>query len=289
MARSIGEIYDEMASEKETLVTLSALQPNIDNTQLLLSDLTSRSKVAVWRLIFFVISVSIWVHEKLFDKYALEVESRSKEIIPGPIIWYREISFNFQFGDSLLWIKEKYQYSIIDDLKKIIKRCSVIDRGGQVRIKVAKLDNNNQPVPLSYSQVTAFYSYINLVKMAGTNVEVINREADLLRINYDIYYNPLVLKQTGESIENPGVFPVKDSINTYIQDLPFDGVLNINRLTDRIQAIKGVIDPVITFSASKYGGLDYQEFTKDYASDAGYMKVDPAFPLSSSLNYITDV
>ena len=33
MARTINQILDEMLLEKQTMATLSTLQPNIDNTQ----------------------------------------------------------------------------------------------------------------------------------------------------------------------------------------------------------------------------------------------------------------
>ena len=50
MARTIGEIYDLLVAEKNNQPTLAALQPAIDDEQTLLSDLTSASKVAIWRL-----------------------------------------------------------------------------------------------------------------------------------------------------------------------------------------------------------------------------------------------
>jgi hypothetical protein len=39
MARTILEIYDQMVDQKQSLSELEALQPNIDSSQQLLSDL----------------------------------------------------------------------------------------------------------------------------------------------------------------------------------------------------------------------------------------------------------
>ena len=67
MARQISEIYNELVLEKQNFTQLNALQPNIDSSQTLLNDLNTSSKVAVWRLIFFVVAVGIWSLENIFD------------------------------------------------------------------------------------------------------------------------------------------------------------------------------------------------------------------------------
>src|SRR5690606_37796732 len=106
---------------------------------------------------------------------------------------------------------------------------AVVDSGGQVVIKIAKLSGTT-PVPLSAGELSAFDAYINQVKFAGTNILTISRTADLLKIYYDITYDPLVLTPSGESINTPGVYPVEAAINNYISNLPFNGILNLTKL-----------------------------------------------------------
>lgn len=285
MARTITEIYDEMVAEKQSMPTLQGLQPAIDHSQTLLNDLTSKSKVAIWRLLFFVVAVAIWVHEVIFDKHKAEIEARANEVIPGTAKWYRDQCMLFQYGDPLVYLNRIYQYATIDETKQIIKRTAVIEANGQVRIKVAKLANG-LPVPLSTSELTAFSAYVNQIKFAGTNIAIISHPADKLKISYDVTYNPLVMNGNGELIENTSIKPVEDAINNYIQNLPFNGILNLTKLTDAVQMAKGVIDPVLNSAEATYGNLAYAPILKNYNANAGYMEIDINFPLDQQINYI---
>ncbi len=289
MAREITEIYDSAIAEKNTMASLNDLQPNIDSSQTLMTNLTSTSKVATWRLTFWVCSFLIWWHEKLFDVHKEEIEARALEIITGTVLWCRDQCFVWQYGDSLTWNGNKYTYSIINESNKIIKRAAVIEVGGQVRIKVAKLDGSDLPIPLTSPELASFEAYWSKIKVAGTNISIISRDADLLKISVKVYYDPLVLSATGELISTPGTFPVEDAITEYIQSLPFNGRLNLAFLTDAIQTAEGVVSPFITSAEAKYDVFPYQLFTDLYEAEAGHMKIDPANPLSGTITYVANV
>ena len=289
MARTIQQIYDAIIAEKETLTTLNELQPNTDNAQTLLSDLTSSSKVAKWRLMFWVVAAAIYLHEVVFDKHKAEVEAIADNLITGTARWYQEQSLLYQHGDALDFVNNKYVYSPINEANQIIKRAAALEVGGIVRIKVAKLDSNSLPTALSSAEKTGFSTYVGQIKFAGTNVSITSNAADLLKIEYDIVYDPLVLDSTGQLIAESGTYPVVDAINTFIQNLPFNGVLNLTALTDAIQGAKGVVDPVLNSAEAKYGSLAYSTINKNYTADAGHMVIDPANPLSNTLTYIANV
>lgn len=286
MSRTITEIYDTIIAEKQSLSALDELQPNIDSSQTLLNDLTSTSKVAIWRLFIFLFSTAVWMHEQIFDKFKEEVDERVKDASTGNIRWYWKQAFLFQFGDSLSYIDNKYQYATIDETKKIVERASVFEVGSQLRMKVAKLDSVGAPVPLSSVELTAFNDYMNKIKFAGTNVAIISSLPDQIQIYYSITVNQQVLSLTGESLSAPGTYPVEDVINKYIKDLPFDGVLNFTKLTDKIQEVDGVIDPVYGKSGASYGSLPFQEIVKNYYQpNAGHLVVAPTNPLSQTITY----
>jgi hypothetical protein len=273
-----------MIAEKELNANLIGLQPNVESGQNLLTDLTSSSKVAIWRLIFFVVAVGIWSHEKIFDLHKAEIETRANEMIPGTLRWYRNEALKFQYGDALIWNNDllKFQYPDGSTGAKIISQASAIEPIGsnnQVRIKVAKLVSGDL-VPLSSGEETAFNNYINQIKFAGTNVSVTNINADLLKLNIEIVYNPLILTPTGELISEPGLYPVRDAINNYIKFLPFDGVFNRNKFIDAMQSASGVVDPIINTIEAKTGALPYVPILNNYIAGAGYLKIDPTFPLS---------
>lgn len=289
MARTVTQIYDAIIAEKQNMATLNGLQPSVDSSQTLLSDLTSTSKVAVWRLLFWVMAVATWTIEQLFDVHQAAVNAKVKELITGTALWYHARCFEYQHGDSLTWNGTIFEYAVPNTALQIIKRAAVIEVGGQVRVKVAKLDASGLPAPLSAAELSGFSTYINQVKFAGVNMSVSSNAADYLKIAYDIVFDPLVLSPTGELISSPGTFPVEDAINALIQDLPFNGVLNLTSLTDAVQAAQGVVDPVLTSAQAKYGFLAYQNIDKNYQADAGHMVIDPAYPLSNQLNYIANV
>lgn len=287
MSRSITEIYDAIITEKQQVAELSDLQPAIDSSQALLSDLTSSSKVSTWRLYLFLFSTAVWVHEQLFDQHKKEIEEKVKDAVNGNIRWYWLQCFLFQLGDSLQFINKKYQYPSVNPANQIIKRASVFEAGSQVIMKVAKLDGANIPTPLSSIELTAFNNYINQIKIAGTSIVVISTEADEIVIKYEVTVNQQVLSLNGESISSPGTYPVVDKINSYIQNLDFDGILNFTELTDEIQKINGVIDPVFQTASAKYGALAFQPIlTNQYRPNAGYLKTSVADPISTTITYI---
>lgn len=288
--RTISEIYNEMITEKETFSSLNGLIPAPDSAQTFLTDLTSSSKVAVWRLFFWVVAVSIWSHEKLFEIFKSEIIEIGNNLITGTRNWYRIQSEAFQYGDALTWnpTKLKFEYPAGSTGAKVVKHASIREAVGILRIKVAKDDGSGGLMPLSTPEATAFETYINQVKFAGTSVSVVNLTADLLQLSIDIYYNPLLITSTGESILNSGVFPVRDAINNHLINLPFDGTFNLTKLTDAIQNAVGVIDVVIVTANAKTGSNPYVATGQNYIANAGYLEIDPTFPLSSPsvLNYI---
>ena len=85
MARTIQQIFDAIIVEKETFASLSGLEPPVipDPSQDLLTELTSSSKVSIWKLKFWVQAVVIFVHESLLVVFKSDVENRALEIIPA--------------------------------------------------------------------------------------------------------------------------------------------------------------------------------------------------------------
>ncbi len=286
MARTITQIYDAMILEKQTMSALNDLQPNMDSSQTLLQDLTSTSKVAIWRLMFFVMAVAIWSIEMLFDDQVTWIENRAKQLIVGTAIWYRQKALEFQYGDPLVMVDNIYQYSPVNPSNQIITLASVNEVGGIVLIKVAKTPTSS-PEPLASPELDAFVAYMQKVKFAGVGISCISRDPDLLKIHYKIYYDPLVMNSSGELISDTSVKPVEDAINNYCKELPFDGIFIVTALTDKIQQSSGVSNPVFQTAEVKYGTNPYVLMGDYYNPNAGYLKVDPIYLLSTTITYIS--
>lgn len=289
MARTISEIYNQISTTISSQVILQELQPEVDDSQTLLTDLTSPSKVANWRLWKWIVSVAIWVHENLWDLFRSEVDNIVESARWGSLPWWQQKCLDFQYGDSLEFIDRKYQYIDIDPEKQIIKRAAAVESGRLVILKVAKLSGND-PVKLSGEELTAFQSYINKTKPPGTNTLIRSLDPDTMKLSYTIYYDPAILNSSGVLLSDGSTKPVEDAINNYIAGIVWDGTFKNTKAVDSIQKATGVVDLVPSVQYGKAAGVsDYRSFPKDYRSTAGYMIIDPEFPLETQINYIANV
>lgn len=279
MSRSISEIYEAITTAKDAETELNNLVPNQDNLTNLRTSLSTSSKTAVWRLFAYIIAVAIYIHEQLFNNYKEEIEAIVAAAPVGTLPWYKDQVLKYQFNDTLQYINERYQYSIYDESKQIVKLCAVEERaGGIIVIKVADLDSNQVPVALSATQKTALAAYIQKIKFAGVGFFLISQAADLLKINATIYFDPIYTQATIAQ-------RVEQAILAYITNLPFNGVLTINALIDAVQAVVGVNDITVQGMETKYAALPYTAINRVHTAEAGYFAIDPLFPLSNTLTY----
>jgi hypothetical protein len=280
MARTIQEIYDSIITEKQTLSSLNGLTPNPETYVNFLSQLASSSRVAIWRLFAYIVAVAIYTTEVLWDVFKAEIENIAAQAEAGTVRWYQEKVLDFQYGDVLIYQDGVYQYALIDESLKVVKRCAVVERpDGVVFIKTAKLDNAGLPIPLDAPELVGLTAYMQQVKFAGTFLYVNSFNADTLKLYYDIYYSAELDLGSVQAA-------VYAAVQSFIANLPFNGALNINKLTDALQSVTGVIDPKFVSAEATYGALPYTAFDREYLSNAGYLEIDGAFPLSSTFNFI---
>lgn len=281
MARTIAQIYDQIISEKENRTALNALLPASDNSTQLLDDLQSDSKVAVWRLWAYIIATVTYTHEVLWDIFKKDVEEIVRSAPAGTPDWLKKKVQEYQHGDSLDYIDQTYKYAEIDRDKQIVKSCAINERtNGTVFIKVAKDDGSGGLTALSASEKNGVESYVNKIKFAGMKTAVFTATADQLTIVYDLYYDPIVpLETLIETLE----IAIKD----HLSNLKFDGALNVNKFTDALQAVEGVVDPVFVSGQSEVASGDITEFTIEHEPGAGYFVL--ADELVNMFNFIAKV
>ncbi len=278
MSRTIQQIFDESIIEKETFASLDDLVPNPDSSQTFLTDLTSSSKVAIWRLMLWVQAVAIFIHEGLFDVFKSDVETRALEIIPATTRFYVIEALKFQLGDELIFTDGTFKFedstSAAALAKQIIAQASARDINEVVTLKIAKDDGSGGLEKLTPTEKTAFEAYLNKIKIAGTKTIVISDDPDLLKVAYTIEFDPLVMKSDGTLIED-GTSPVQEAIDAYIEGLPFDSTFRVQDLTDAIQLARGVVNAVADVVEAKFGLLDFTDIltvpTEVYLPNAGYL------------------
>src|SRR6185312_15248244 len=124
MAHSIPYWYDYITAEKENYTELSGLQPTIDNSQTLLTDITSTSRVARWRIWIWCVAACAYAVEVLFDVFRADVENIIANSRYGTLPWWVATCKMFQYGDTLVFINNAWNYAVIDPTKQIIAMAS---------------------------------------------------------------------------------------------------------------------------------------------------------------------
>lgn len=263
--------------------SLQELAPGFDNSQQLINDANSGSRVAEWRLWLFLFSFGTWVLENIMDIFADEVAENVDKSKSHNQRWYQNQALRFQYGDALEWIQnsERYAYPVIDTDKQIITKAAVDDSDGVVIIKVAKSSS-----PLDAGEYAAFSAYIKKIKDAGTETLIISVPADVFKIELDVYYDPLVLNSDGALISDTSVKPVEVAIDQFTEAIPFDGLFTNTTLVDFMQKATGVIDPVLNSTAARRHDGTFSPVPVNYRAYSGHF----AFDINeSTINYIANV
>jgi hypothetical protein len=275
MGKTIEDHYDAMIAEKNTMSILSIYQPNIDSTQTLLSDLKSTSRVARWRLVFWVVATCAYALGVDWELCKIELEAVAARSRYGTLPWYVRIIKEFQYGDPLVLIDDEWQYATINTANRCINLAAAQEGPGVVNVKIAALVGGVKQ-PVSAAQEIAAKAYLMKKKPAGIRINVINDNPDDLILAVTVNYDPLVLTSTGESIANPTVFPVDLALALYLESLEFDGAYELMSQVDYIQKAVGVKTAYITAASARYGSNPFAPFTQRYYPNAGYMTVYPS-------------
>lgn len=286
---SIQDFFDALKSELASFPNLAALTSDVNNTQELLAKLTTASPVANWDLMTWVQATGCYLTAQEVEHTLARVNDVLEKRKYGHPGWYVEESKKFQLGDTIVWTSNGYGYPNIDLSARIVTHAAIVPVFQGLRLKVAKTGGSGQE-PLSPSQLTAFTDYWQNstigIKPAGINLLITSGVPDMLKMSVRVRRNPQVLSSDGSLLSDPAVFPVADAIVNYIQFLPFNNELIVSNLEDRIQSVEGVLDVEIDSLEYKYGAFPYAPVDLGYLPDAGYARIDPLFPLSSSIQYI---
>lgn len=228
-----------------------------------LADLNSSSKVPIWRLWIFIVAFCVRTLELIFDVHRNDVEDRLLKLIPHTARWYRNKALAFQYKFDLLTDSDKYDNTGKTPAQiaasKIIKYSAVTEATEESRliIKIAT-EKGDVLMPVDDEQKTAFSAYISEIKDAGVNITIINYLPDLLKLKIRIVRDALVLDSKG--MNGDAKYPVNDAIKQFMKALPFNGELSIQKLEERILAVKGVNDLSIDLAETSW--IDAKK--KDY-------------------------
>jgi hypothetical protein len=275
--RTLNEIQESILLKKSQAASLNALAVLTTDERQTTAGLNSNSKAAIWRLWVYIQAFAIFVHEGIFEAHKKEIEALIALNKLHTAKWYKGKALDFQFGFDLGELDYYQNFNVDDALvlnSLIIRQASVEEIGGTLKIKVAGESAAGVLQPITETEVRAFTQYMNLVRDAGTRLQIVSGQPDDLGLEIDIYFDPLVLDNNGLRLDGTNDEPVKEAINEFLYNLEFNGELILTKLTDFLQDVEGVNEPVIKSASARFGLNPYQDIAEYYIADAGYMVTD---------------
>lgn len=276
MSRTLNTIQASILLKKEQTASLSGLEVLTTSEQNTLNNLNSNSKVAIWRLWVFIVAFAIFLHEQIFDEHKKEIEALLAAQKIHNALWYKGKALAFQLGFDL-GESDVYNNDGVDTQlvlnSLIVKQASVEEVAGRLKIKVAKVVQDAL-APLDAPELFAFGQYMEKVKDAGTRLDITSRPPDTLKLEIDLYFDPLVLDTLGQRLDGQNNEPVQDAIKEFLYKLEFNGELILTKLTDYLQQVEGVQMPVIKEAFTKYANFGYVPMSETYIAVSGYMIPD---------------
>lgn len=277
MARTITEVQNQIISAFQADANLAAMD--------------SGSATAIWRLVTRVVAASIVALEVLYDAFVVEVSDVISIQKPHTKRWYQAKCLDYQHGFDLVDGEDYYDNTgfEVDQIQdaKIIAQAAVEEVDGLLIIKV-NTEQTGELVPLGTPEYNAFSAYIGEVKDAGVKVLIRSANADKFKMDWDVYYDPLIIGPDGSRLDGSAVEPIRDAIIAYLRNLPFNGIYVKAHHVDFIQALEGVFVPEVRGClAARYDTSTFQSVDVSYNTFSGFLRFYDDADLV--INYIANV
>lgn len=241
MSRTIKEIYNEAIGER--------------NKRLELSEFASDSKMSIMNGITWTVAAVIHSFETLLDTFAVDVSTAINSRVNGTPTFYADALLQYQKGDELS-VREDglaFGYANVDETKRIITQVSYIESTDETNLdsklilKVAT-GKKGKLSPLPSSELVPVNAYINKLRFAGTRIEVISREGDILIPRISVFYD-------GAVPESEIYEKIEDKLNAYIMQIPFDSSVYVSSVIEAIRGTDHVTDVYIDQDTTPRQGI----------------------------------
>lgn len=281
MARTLQQIQDEIKTNVR-------LYPSLDR---FLFPEDGGSQTSVFNLIIYIVSLSMFTFEVLLDGFLSDVTDASQEVPVGNPQWVRKQILLFQYGDTII-LDENFipYYATVDPSLRIVTQCTVQEEfSSEIKIKVAKTVAESL-APLDSIELSALSDYYygasdqQGIGFAGVRAEFISQNPDRMAVTGIVYY-------LGQFIESTVKQNVIDTINDYFANLNFDGVVVLNTLVSRVNALDGVQNFIISNVNAREWDVPINSGTNipvngTYQTIAGYL-ISEDIPSAQLVNTIS--
>jgi hypothetical protein len=271
--RTTSQWYDWLLGQKASVEELDVYTDGPANASALIGALTNKSRVAIWALWLWLSAVTARAVEELFDIHALEVEQRAAASIAGNDAWLINQVKLFEEDNVTLTVSPDRTtvYAVSNPANRVVKFCAVVNQRGRAVVKVAGADGDGLPVALGSGVLTQLNSYLDRIQFAGTQLVAMSVAADELKVAGSIYYNGIANLSDLQDA-------VKEALKLHLANLPFNGQVSLNKLTDAIQAVTSVMDLRVDYTFRKDGVATWamDPNLPAYLSVAGYVVLNEA-------------
>lgn len=259
-----------------------------------LAELNSTSKVSIWRLWSYIVAFVAATHKQLQLVHFNEVNNAIDNQHFSSEKRIQKLLFDFRYGHQFdrttLAYADGYTEEQIAKAKNI-KRAAVeiVAENGRklLRIKVSKLENGKLK-QIASNELEVLDEYIDINTPAGTNYSFYSSAPDKLRLNIDVYYDPLILDNNGELLDASAPAPIPTAIDAFLSAETFDfqGELRLSELTDILQGVYGVSHRSVKINSAQYSTqipANWQEINEARKAISGGFEINPE---NLTLNYI---
>lgn len=249
MARTLTSIYTEAKETRDKYLEQT--------------EYKNSSRMSIMDAFTWVVAACIWTFDNLLDVFKVDIVNDLSNRINGTPAYYVNAILKFQNGDSLLMNDEgtSFSYSTIDESKRIITCASYSEYSEEgfydkaLLLKVAK----GQPGAyerLSEEELIRARAYINQIKFAGTNVNVVSRKGDVIIPKVIVYHD-------GAETEDVVYTNIENSLNDFIANMSFDGYVYTQKIIDAIQKAEHVVDVYYDSTQTDNQGIFIAQYDDD--------------------------
>ncbi|PID89549.1 MAG: hypothetical protein CSB01_01400 [Bacteroidia bacterium] len=232
------------------------------------------SQASLESILFYTFATAVWLLENLFYEHRAEVEQRLADLLPHTLRWYELKAKAFRYGQKLLPNSDKYSDKGLtaDEIKKAqrVRYAVASESKNVVYLKVAGQNDKGKPRLLTADEYAGFVHYINEIKDAGVLFDIINKPADKIKLDIDVYVPSSLIDSTTELRQ-----VLTKEVERVLYELPFDGRYRSSDLLTAIEKVDKVEVAYIRQSQTQAeGASEWTSITAYHRPVAGYYALE---------------
>lgn len=249
MSRTIRDIYNEAVTERDK--------------RLELKEFGSDSKLSILNGLTWVVSAMIYSFETLLDVFAVDISNVINNRVNGTPVYYANALLQYQKGDELV-VREDglaFGYATTDETKRIVTQVSYTEStddnnlDSKLILKVATGTKGNLSA-IPAEDLVPINAYIGKIKFAGTRVEVISSDGDVLIPRVTVFYD-------GAVMESEILDAIETELKEYVMNIDFDAAVYVSKVVAAIRKAEHVTDVYIDTDAVPKQGIYLACYDRD--------------------------